>query len=107
MGTKGDKITNESSLTAALILEKLISIDGLSSKKMFGGYGIFNDGKMFGMVGSKGQAYLKVDDSNKAQFEKAGAKPHSKMPYLSIPDDILADQEKLVHWAETSIEITK
>lgn len=107
MGVKGDKKTTESSLTAVLLVEKLISIEEISSKGMFGGYGIFHDGKMFGMVDSKAQAYLKVDDGNRANFEKEGAQPHGKMPYLTIPDVIMKDQDKLIQWAKASIAITK
>ena len=54
MGVKGDKMKQDSVLATELLLEKLARINGISSKKMFGGHGIFHDGKMFGMVDSKG-----------------------------------------------------
>ncbi|MTI30643.1 TfoX/Sxy family protein [Xanthovirga aplysinae] len=107
MGIKGDKGSNDSTLTAELLVEKLISIAKISHKKMFGGYGIFCEGKMFGMVDSKGQAYLKVNESNKQQFENNGAHQHSKMPYYSIPKEIMNNQDDLIEWAKTSIAINK
>lgn len=107
MGIKGAKHTNESSLSADLLLEKLISISGITAKRMFGGNGIFHEGKMFGLVDSMGTAFLKVDDSNRSGFEQAGAQAHGKMPYLSIPKDIMNDQDKLVEWTKSSIAISK
>lgn len=107
MGIKGSKVGQQSVLSAELMAEKLISIKGITMKKMFGGHGIFHDGKMFGMIDSKGQSFLKADDSIKADFEAKGANQHSRMPYFSIPQDILENQNELVNWAKKSIEISK
>lgn len=107
MGQKGDKQTKEGSLSAELFVEKLNVIEGVTSKKMFGGHGIFHNDKMFGIVDSKGQYFLKADDTNKAIFEAHNTEKHSKMPYFSIPDEVMNNQEKLVEWAKKSIETTK
>ena len=107
MGEKGKQLSQESVLTAELLLERLSRIEGITSKKMFGGHGIFQEGKMFGIVDSKGQGYLKADDSNKADFEALGCHKHSRMPYLSIPEKIFNDPETLVEWAKKSIDISK
>ncbi len=53
MGTKGNMLTQDSVLMAELIKERLVSIDAISLKKMFGGHGVFDKGKMFGMIYSK------------------------------------------------------
>jgi DNA transformation protein len=103
MGQKGDKLTKESTLSAELFVEKLSSINGISSRKMFGGHGIFHNNKMFGIVDSKGKYFLKADDSNKAMFEANNADKHSKMPYYSIPDEVMNNQEKLIEWVKKSI----
>lgn len=107
MGNKGDKKSNASGLTAALLLEKLGSIDGITSKSMFGGHGIFHDGKMFCMVDSKGTAYLKANETNQSTYESAGAQPQGRMPYFSIPDAVFNDLDLLVDWAKSAIAITK
>jgi len=106
MGQKGDKHTNEAQLSAELLLEKLASIEGLTSKKMFGGYGIFHEGKMFGIIDSKGQAFLRTDDKTASEFMKRGSIQHSKMPYHSISDEILKASE-LSGLAREAIEISK
>jgi DNA transformation protein len=107
MGVKGDRLTRDSVISAELLVEKLGVIDGITSKKMFGGHGIFHEGKMFGLIDSKGKAFMKVDDTNRADFEVVNASQHSKMPYFSIPNAILNDQEALVEWAEKSISASK
>ena len=105
MENKGDKSTSISKEAAEKLLEQLSKITGVTSKKMFGGHGIFCDKKMFGMITAKGQAYLKVDDSNKSIFEQKGSSKHSRMPYYSIPSDVLDNQDLLIEWAGQSIEI--
>ena len=105
MGEKGNKLSQDAALTAELLLEKLSQIGGITSKKMFGGYGKFHEGKMFGIVDAKGQGYLKADDSNRTDFEASGSDKHSRMPYYSIPGEILNNPETLVEWAKKSIDI--
>lgn len=107
MGQKGDKHTSEAQLSAELLLEKLSAIDGITSKKMFGGYGIFHEGKMFGIVDSKGNSFLKTDESNEVDFIKKGSSKHGKMPYHSIPEEALQSIDLLVVLAEKSISISK
>ncbi|MBT8264952.1 MAG: TfoX/Sxy family protein [Bacteroidia bacterium] len=107
MGQKGDKHTSESQKVSELLEEKLKAIQGITSKKMFGGHGIFHDGKMFAMINSKGQSFLKTDDAISSEFEALGGKQHGKMPYHSIPDPILSDNERLMEWVSRSIKISK
>ena len=107
MGIKGGKTSEESILTANLITAKLESMGGITSKKMFGGHGIFHEAKMFCIVDSKGLAYLKADDSSKQKFEAMGSQKHSRMPYYSIPQEILSDFVLLNEWAQHAISISK
>lgn len=72
----GQKHTNEAQLSAELLVEKLSSIGELTSKKMFGGHGIFHDSKMFGIVDSKGQAYLKSNTVTAAKLMELGSIQH-------------------------------
>ena len=93
-------------LSAELVLTKLESLQGITSKKMFGGYGIFHEGAMFGMVDSKGSIALKVDETLEAEYLKLGGVKHGKMPYYSVPQDIF-DSPDLINWVERSIAVTK
>ena len=107
MGQKGDKHTNEAQLSTDLLVEKLSTIKGISSKKMFGGHGIFHEGKMFGIVDSKGTIFFKTDESNQDDYLTKGSSKHGKMPYHSLPEDALKDQNALMALAKASIEIAK
>ena len=105
MGKKGDKATPAGNEVAEKLIEQLSTITGVTSKKMFGGFGIFCDKKMFGMITAKGGMYLKADDSNRVDFEEKGSTKHHRMPYYSIPDDILNNQDLLIEWAGKAIGV--
>lgn len=107
MGMKGDKMKKDSVESANYMVESLGSIDGISTKKMFGGHGIFYNGKMFAMVNSKGQVHLKADDSNKSFFEEHGSEKHSKMPYYSVPEAVFESKDELINWSKKSIDILR
>ena len=93
------------------IEDQLTIVDGVTSKKMFGGVGFFKEGKMFGMISTDTSFRLKVDESNKADFEKHNMKPlfmknkKKGMPYWEVPAHILEDQSQLKVWVERSIAI--
>ena len=107
MGIKGDKMSKDSEISAELLLEKLAGIEGISSKKMFGGHGIFHDAKMFGLIDSKGRAYMKAEGDDAASLMKKGAEKHGRMPYYSIPMEILEDPKNLKEWAQHAIKASK
>ena len=87
MGIKGDKRTSAADDAASLIEGKLAPLGGITTKKMFGGYGIFHDGKMFGLINPKGSVFVKYDKDNPTELEALGGEKHAKMPYFSVPDE--------------------
>ena len=96
-------------VTADLLME----LEGVSSRAMFGGYGIYVKGIIVGIIVDD-ELYLKVDESNKAEYQKMKSKPFvykakggkkMEMSYWKIPADILEDQEELVRLAVDSYEI--
>jgi DNA transformation protein len=40
----------------------------VSARRMFGGHGIFHEGRMFGLVSGE-RLYLKTDEESRAEFE--------------------------------------
>jgi DNA transformation protein len=52
-------------------------VDGSSARRMFGGTGIYAEGKMFA-IGHGEALYLKVDEESRAEFEELGAGPDRK-----------------------------
>jgi len=93
------------------VIDQLSSWGEVSARRMFGGAGLYRNGRMFGLV-AEDVAYLKVDDSNRADFEKVGSSPFKPYPdkktvmsYYEIPADVLEDSVELGRWAERSFAI--
>lgn len=105
MGERGSKLTATAGEAAENYVAMFSSIEKVSSRKMFGGYGIFQDGKMFAIVNSKGELFFKADDSNIGRYEEMGSEKHGKMPYFSVPGEILEDEGQLVALARLSVEV--
>ena len=90
------------------LLDMLSDLGDVRSRSMFGGYGIYHDGVMIGLIAS-GVFYLKVDDGNRTAFEAAGCKPFTyrrkgqtkavAMSYWEVPVDVLESREALCQWA--------
>jgi len=104
---KSTKFSPKVSEVAEDIVERLAPLGPVSWKKMFGGAGIFLDGKMFALVNHDGYAHLKVNDSNRDRYESAGSAKFANMPYYSIPSEVLADDALLQEWAAASIRLVK
>lgn len=78
---------------------------------MFGGVGIYC-GELFFALIANDTLYLKVDDSNRPDFEERGMGPflpfgdeRDKMQYYEVPADLLDDPDALRPWAEKSIAV--
>lgn len=89
------------------VLELLGPLKNVRSRKMFGGYGIFKQDIMFGLVADE-VLYLKVDQETipdyKAQglgpfvYEKKGKK--MAMSYYQALEDSMDSSSELCAWAE-------
>ena len=86
------------------VMGLLTHVEGVTSRPMFGGYGIFQDGDMFALIAGSA-LFFKVDDSNLAAYEQAGSTRYKPMPYYSVPADVMEDTDKFNEWAATSIAI--
>ncbi len=86
------------------VMELLEPIRGVTSRAMFGGYGIFHDDDMFALISSS-TLYFKVDETNLARYEEAGSEKFNPMPYYQVPEDVMESREDFLEWAEVSIDI--
>jgi DNA transformation protein len=107
MGQKDAKLTNASTEAAEDLQDKLRPLGDVTIRKMFGGYGVFESGKMFALVDSGGAVFLKADDTNRSRFEEAGCQKHGRMPYFQVPENVLADEADLQEWARTSLQVAR
>ncbi len=96
----------------AYVIEQLGPIPRVTSRRMFGGVGIYADGVFFAIIDDD-VLYLKVDDSNRADYERRGMGPFCPVPdepekamgYFSIPADVLEEPEELARWARKSVQV--
>ncbi len=107
MGKKGDKLTADATQQADQLVESLNELGEITSKKMFGGYGIFESGLMFALVQSDGTPCLRVAKGGEEKFTGAGSRKHDRMPYWSIPDKVLDDDADLIDWATDALEAAR
>ena len=63
----------------------------ITSRKMFGGLGLYYEGAIFAVVSSEGRIYVKISGDTAAALGKEGAEQFHNMPYWSIPDAALDD----------------
>ncbi len=92
------------------VVEQLSGWGEVSVRRMFGGAGLYREGTMFGVL-AEDVAYLKVDDSNREDFVRAGSAPFEPYPdkikttirtYYEIPGDVLENAAELARWAQRS-----
>jgi len=107
MGTKGNKLTPGAAESVEIFIDRLRPLGDISSKKMFGGYGVFESGKMFALVNSEGDVFLKAAGDDREKFVQAGTPQHGKMPYFQIPEPVLDDDDQLADWAAEAIRNSK
>jgi DNA transformation protein len=107
VGMKGDQLTSLSSISAEKLQLSLSSHGDIRIRKMFGGYGVFDEDTMFALVDAEGCVFFKVDDTNVQLFKEAGSKNHVRMPYYRVPDEVLADTNALRDWAKSSITLSR
>ena len=94
------------------VLEQLDRVaTSVRGRRMFGGLGIYSDDLFFALADDD-VLYLKVDDSNRADFEARGMGPFmpagydgATMPYYEVPADALEDAEALRPWVEGAIAV--
>jgi len=94
----------------AYVLEQLAGLEGLASRRMFGGFGLYCGGIFFALIASD-ILYFKVGDSNRQdyaargmrQFRPFADRPQVSAGYYELPAEVLEDPEQCVAWARRSV----
>lgn len=94
------------------VIDQLTDVGGVGARAMFGGFGIYKGGVMFGLV-AMDELYFKVDDSNRADYETRNSKPFVyegknrpiSMSYWRVPDDVLENADDLKTWAMKAYDV--
>ena len=92
-------------------VESLLTGLNVQSRKMFGGIGIFSEKIMFSLI-YDGVLYFRSTEeaasgysSDSIQFQHPSR--NSKMPYWSVPDEVMIDESKFNEWAYNAFQLAK
>jgi DNA transformation protein and related proteins len=94
------------------VLEQLHELGDVVAKRMFGAVGLYSQQRFFALIDND-VLYLKVDDSNRAEYLTRGCTPlryssksgEMTMSYFNVPVDVMEDADELVVWARRAVRI--
>lgn len=104
-------VNEEAKHFAAHVVDLLQSIGPVYSRRMFGGFGIFLDGLMFGLIADN-ELYLKVDDQSRDSFETLGLQAFTyykqdkpmQLNYYQAPEEAMENMELMTEWGAKAFE---
>jgi DNA transformation protein and related proteins len=93
------------------VLEQLGGLGHITSRRMFGGAGIYCGEVFFALV-FEDQLYFKVGDATRADYEVRrmqrfkpyADRPELSMTYYTVPVEVLEDSEQLREWGRRSVD---
>lgn len=100
--------------TCEYILDLLSPYGDITARSMFGGYGIYKDAVIIGIIINE-ELYFKVDSTNQHQYEQLDSEPFTyqnakgnivKMSYWKVPIEIMDNEELLGSWLGNSYDIS-
>lgn len=93
----------------------LAHLPGITSRAMFGGWGIYQDGVIFGLI-AEDQLYFKAGEHNQSDFDQHDCKPfiyeaknhkRTNMGYCSVPEEILSDPDSIKDWVAKAVQVSQ
>lgn len=99
----------------AYVVDQLSRSLKVTSRRMFGGVGLYYDDLFFALI-AEDVLFLKVDDSNREDYVSRGCRAFQplmrdqtvySMNYFAVPPEVLEDAEDLAPWARKSIAVAR
>jgi DNA transformation protein len=90
------------------ILDQLQQLGAVDCRRMFGSYGLYQDGVFFGII-AQGRLYFKTNSTTRSAYEQFGMQPfrpntrQTLTSYYKVPIDILEDHSQLTLWARQAV----
>lgn len=92
------------------VLDQLARLREVTSRRMFGGVGLYSEGVFFGIIDND-TVFFKVDDSTRESYTSRGSepfrpykdRPEVSMSYFQVPADVLEDADELIPWARSAV----
>lgn len=103
-------MAKKNSFVEYVVHDMMGHIPGITSRAMFGGYGLYLDGKIFAVIADD-EVYLKTADEAIGAFELYGSHPFTyeakgkkmQMKYWLLPQEIADDPEQLRDWVVRAV----
>lgn len=93
----------------SFVLDQLEEFGDVTARAMFGGVGLYRHGRFFGII-ARDTLYLKVDDANRPDYQRAEMKPFKPyrdrpgtMQYYAVPIEVLESPLDLSQWARKAL----
>lgn len=91
----------------ASIEKRLSAFFSVSTRAMFGGFGVYREKKMFGLIANN-QFYVKADKQSAEYFKSFGSEPFTyqnngkdvAMSYWKVTDEVMESDELLGEWLD-------
>jgi DNA transformation protein len=90
------------------VLDQLRDLDDVEARRMFGGFGLYQDETFFGII-HKGRLYFKTNETTVGAYRKRKMKafrPNAKQTlksYYQVPVEVIEDADQLRGWAAKAI----
>jgi len=87
------------------VFDQLAGLQYFTKRAMFGGYGLYHDSHIFGVIA--GKLYFKTDAESRTDYENAGMGAWNESKnYFEVPPHVLADPEALIVWAKRAAQVS-
>jgi len=94
------------------VMDQLVALPGLRLRAMFGGHGLYQGDRFFGIL-MEGRLYFKTNAKSRPDYVKRGMSPFIykkgrqivSLNYFEVPPDVLENRDALVAWAERAIQL--
>ena len=98
--------------TLEYIMDLLHDEEGISFKRMFGGYALLKNELAVALI-LRSEVFMKVDESNIDEYKLASSKPFTyykngkevSLSNWSIPSEILEDRDDFINWFFKSYQV--
>ena len=92
------------------LLARLNAVAPVMDRSMFGGVGLYCEGRFFGLIADDA-LYFRVDDATRPEYLKAGMGPFAPFGpekaskvHFRVPDGVIADKRKLKAWLIKAVD---
>ncbi len=100
-----------SSRYVEFVLDQLRPFGAVTARRMFGGFGLYRDGAMFGLI-AEDALYFRTAPNDRPAYEAAGMGPftyetkkgrNTIAAYWAVPAEIQEEPPQLADWAKTAL----